>query len=230
VAISNERSSNEGNTWYCDQEINHQYSKTYEFERDLQAYVQNYLPKNAPFYFSFMRPLYELQIAQIFAQFTDYHQVFRSCNRGQKQNAWCTECSKCLFAWTILFPFFDHDELTNYFGRNLFDNENLWQTAQELLGLSNTKPFDCVGTHEESAIAFYLCIKHYQKNDRPLPTLLEKVDHELKTNPKLQNGPDGQSDYENRAKSLLSAWNLENSLPSEFAHILKNELEKAAKS
>ncbi len=232
VAISNERSSNEGNVWYCDQEVNHQYSKTYEFESDLQAYVTSFLPATTPLYFSFLRPLYELQIAQIFAQFPDHHPVFRSCNKGQKQNIWCGNCSKCLFAWTILFPFLGEEKLTTYFGNNIFENMNLWQVARELLGLATTKPFDCVGTHEETAVAFYLCTKLYEKENqtgsqKTLPPLLEKVAQELKTNPQLQLSPEGNADFETRAHIILTGWNEENSLPAEFAQILKHELEKA---
>lgn len=227
IAISNERTSNEGNVWYCDQEINHQYSKTYEFERDLQTYVAAYLPKNAPLYFSFLRPLYELQIAQLFTPFTQLHPIFRSCNRGQKQNIWCTECSKCLFAWTILFPFLGPEKLTTYFGNNLFENQNLWPIAQELLGLSTTKPFDCVGTHEESTLAFYLCIQYYLTRQLPLPALLQKVHQELETNPKLQNGPDGTTNYQARVHTLLTDWNTEHSLPLEFAEVLQQELAKS---
>lgn len=227
VAISNERSSNEGNVWYCDQEVNHQYSKTFEFENDLQEYSNKFLPKNAPLYFSFMRPLYELQIAQIFSQFTDHHPVFRSCNRGQKQNIWCGECSKCLFAWTILFPFLGPDKLTNYFGNNLFENKRLLPIAQELLGLSTNKPFDCVGTHEETISAFYLSVRYYTKNQEPLPELLAQVNQELETNQKLQYGPDGESNYETRTQNILNDWNSQNSLPEKFTSILKKELEKS---
>jgi UDP-N-acetyl-alpha-D-muramoyl-L-alanyl-L-glutamate epimerase len=227
IAISNERSSNEGNIWYCDQEINHQYSKSYEFEHDLQAYCQTNLPQNAPFYFSFMRPLYELQIAQIFAQFDQYHPIFRSCNRGQKDNVWCTECSKCLFAWTILFPFLGPEKLSSYFGKNLFDNLDLWPLAQDLLGITSNKPFDCVGTHEETIAAFYLSLQHYLNTNQPLPALLEKINQELNSNPKLQTGPADEPNYQIRAQKILEAWNTDHSLPDEFADILKLELEKS---
>lgn len=226
VAISNERSSNEGNVWYCDQEVNHQYSKTYEFERDLQAYVANFLPQNSPFYFSFLRPLYELQIAQLFAKIPDYHPVIRSCNKGQKQNTWCGNCSKCLFSWTILYPFLDPEKITSYFNKNLFEDESLWQIAQELLGLTSTKPFDCVGTHEETIIAFYLCLQSYKKSGKSLPVLLQKIGHELESNPKLKNGPIAEISYEKRAQQLLNSWNSQNSLPDKFADILKMEIKQ----
>lgn len=237
IAISNERSSNEGNVWYCDQEINHQYSKSYEFESDLQAYVAKHISEDAPLYFSFLRPLYELQIAQIFSQFADYHPVFKSCNRGSKHNTWCGECSKCLFAWTIMFPFLGSQKLTAYFGKNLFEDENMWQTTLELLGLSNTKPFDCVGTHEETIAAFFLSIQSLKKNAgspsataKKLPIILEKVESELQTNDKLKNGPEGQTSYQERADKILDGWNNQNSLPTLFNDILKNELEKSKRT
>ncbi len=224
IAISNERSSNEGNTWYCDKEINHQYSKTYEFERNFQNYVKHSLPDQAPFYFSFLRPLYELQIGQLFATMPQYHNVFRSCNRGQKENIWCGECSKCLFAWTIIFPFVGEEKMTSYFGKNLFADEKLWEVSKELLGIAETKPFECVGTHEETISAFHLSIQTYLKNNQELPILLQKVSSELKSNPQLQVGPEGESDPTKRAESILQDWNSENSLPVEFEAVLKNAL------
>jgi hypothetical protein len=225
IAISNERSSNEGNTWYCDKEINHQYSKTYEFESNFQKYVKNSLPEQAPFYFSFLRPLYELQIGKLFASMPQYHNIFRSCNRGQKENIWCGECSKCLFAWTIIFPFVGEDKMAEYFGKNLFTDENLWETTKELLGIADTKPFECVGTHEETIAAFHLSIKQYEGSQ--LPALLEKISQELQSNQQLQAGPTGESDLDKRTESILQAWNSENSLPVEFEAVLKNALSKS---
>jgi len=224
IAISNERSSNEGNTWYCDREINHQYSKTYEFESNFQKYIKNSLPDQAPFYFSFLRPLYELQIGKLFATMPQYHSTFRSCNRGQKENIWCTECSKCLFAWTIIFPFIGEEKMISYFGKNLFADESLWEVTKELLGIAQTKPFECVGTHEETIAAFSLSIKLYKNSNKELPVLLQKVAQELETNQKLQVGPQGELDVTKRAENILQSWNNDNSLPVEFEAVLKNTL------
>lgn len=224
IAISNERSSNEGNTWYCDREINHQYSKTYEFESNFQNYIKNSLPDQAPFYFSFLRPLYELQIGKLFATMPQYHSTFRSCNRGQKENIWCKECSKCLFAWTIIFPFVGEEKMISYFGKNLFADESLWEVTKELLGIAQTKPFECVGTHEETIAAFSLSIKLYKNSNKELPVLLQKVASELETNQRLQTGTQGESDVTKRAENILQAWNNENSLPVEFEAVLKKAL------
>lgn len=218
VAISNEHSSNEGNVQFLGHEINHQYSKTFEFESDFQNYVKQNIPGGAPLYFSFLRPLYELQIARIFAgnlenttQLRSHHQTFRSCNRGQKTNSWCGECSKCLFAFVILYPFLG-EELIAHFGKNLFENEDLLQTADELLGYSEQKPLECVGTHEETIAAFYLSIKKHEEENRPLPVLLEKINQQMR---------EKETNLEERSAKILSSWNEKNSVPEEIVQILK---------
>ena len=88
VAVSNERSSNEGNVRYLDHDVNHQYSKTFAFEQRFREYSARYLSEQFE-YLSFVRPLYEIQISRLFARYPHYFSVFRSCNRGSKTNVWC---------------------------------------------------------------------------------------------------------------------------------------------
>ncbi len=45
IALSNERSSNEGNLKYLGRVVNHQYSKSFEFEKKFQNYYKKYLTK-----------------------------------------------------------------------------------------------------------------------------------------------------------------------------------------
>ena len=92
VALSNENSANESNI--LGEKINHQYSKSFEFECDFENYTNKYL--KAPVkYFSFLRPLNELQIAKIFAKHEKYHSTFKSCNVGSKDKEWkwCCNCA-----------------------------------------------------------------------------------------------------------------------------------------
>ena len=56
IILSNEESANESNI--KGENINHQYSKTIEFEKDLRNYVTNYICTNVPENFSMLRPLY----------------------------------------------------------------------------------------------------------------------------------------------------------------------------
>lgn len=217
VAVSNEHSSNEGNVVYQGEEINHQYSKTYEFEASFQRYCQSFFP-HAPFYFSFLRPIFELQIAQLFASLTEpshrhlIRTTFRSCNRGQKTNTWCGECSKCLFAYSILSPFIDQAELATMFGKNVLADESLWPIALELIDKGENKPLECVGTYEESLLAFYLSAKKIQSQVAQLPALLAKIKTEILNL---------ETDLDQRTAALLQSWNTTHSLPADLANLLK---------
>ena len=146
IALSNENSANESTVPGTN--INHQYSKSIEFERDFRNYVAKNLNGKVQ-YFSFLRPLSELQIASLFAQCEAYHPVFRSCNVGSKTDSWCGHCPKCLFTWIILSPFLSREKLTTFFGKDLMADASLQPIWEELNGTAVVKPFECVGTVEE---------------------------------------------------------------------------------
>ena len=95
VIVANEHSADEGNVKFRGMEINHQYSKSFRFEKLFREYSKKYLTPSVQ-YFSFIRPLWEIQVAQLFAAYSKYHSDFRSCNVGQKENVWCGRCPK----WT----------------------------------------------------------------------------------------------------------------------------------
>lgn len=218
IALSNERSANEGNTTLFGQEINHQYSKSFHFETAFQEYAHRTLSsKNTipPYYFSLLRPLYELQIGMLFAHQERFHPVFRSCNRGQKTNTWCQDCPKCLFAFIILFPFLEQSDIENYFGSNLFENKKLITTAVDLTGYGKNKPLECVGLYEESIISFWLAVRVYQENKKNLPVVLQKVQQRVLLHEKK---------LPERAKALITGWNTEHAVPINLAENLQNQL------
>lgn len=155
IVLSNESSAGEGNLNYHGLAVNHQYSKTLEFERDFQGYIaQNITPSIR--YFSLLRPMSELRIAELFtAQWLEKYQgVFTSCNRNFKQGnanplSWCGECPKCAFVYLVFAPFVPRDQLATLFGANLFLKPELEQAYRELLGIEGHKPFECVGEIRE---------------------------------------------------------------------------------
>lgn len=160
VALSNESSANESTVLGSD--VNHQYSKSLEFEDDFRAYCPGFN------YFSFLRPLSELQIAMLFSRFTSYHDVFRSCNVGSKQDIWCGHCAKCLFAYIILSPFIEPVRLNKIFGKSMLDDITLEHEFRQLLGEEETKPFECVGTVGEVRQALTMAVERwYQSGSRP---------------------------------------------------------------
>jgi hypothetical protein len=165
IALSNESSANESTVIGLD--VNHQYSKSFEFEVDFRTYVSAYLSKEVNYY-SFLRPLSELQIACLFSRQQQFFSVFKSCNVGSKTDIWCCHCAKCLFTFIILSPFISPEQLRSIFGENLFEKESLLHVLQELCGLTEEKPFECVGTIDEVCLALTQAVKQY----RELPFLL----------------------------------------------------------
>ncbi|MDR1848244.1 MAG: UDP-N-acetylmuramoyl-L-alanine--D-glutamate ligase [Bacteroidales bacterium] len=204
VALSNEISANESTV--AGEEINHQYSKSLEFEDDFRKYVSDFITKDIE-YFSFLR-ISELRIASLFTSF-DYKSVFRSCNVGSKQDIWCGHCSKCLFAFIILSPYIAKDELVNIFGKNLFcisdDNLQLKDYFLELTGVKSQKPFECVGTIAEVNAAIALHIEKYgiADNDDLLRLWLENVSKGLTHKPDAKEID--RIFYESNLKNLPSA-------------------------
>ena len=174
IALSNESSANESTVPGTD--INHQYSKSIAFERDFRDYVALHI-NNEIQYFSFLRPLNEMQIASLFSQYPAYHEVFRSCNAGSKTDSWCGKCPKCLFTWIILSPFISRERLTEIFGKDLMKDPDLRPIFEELNGTSAVKPFECVGTVEEVRA----CVEAMEGNRTQVEAILRRFnpDHFL---------------------------------------------------
>lgn len=148
IVLSNEGSANEPTV--IGTNINHQYSKTFEFEKDFYEYTKKYFKIDIK-YFSLLRPIKEIQIAYLFTKYKKYHKIFRSCNVGSKENPWiwCANCPKCLFVFIILRAFMSKKEVTDIFGENMLDNKKMEKYFLELIGAAETKPFECIGTIEE---------------------------------------------------------------------------------
>lgn len=172
IILSNESSANE--SYVKDKNVNHQYSKSFEFEMDFYNYTTTYF-SNAIKYFSLLRPLKELQIAHIFANLKEYHHIFKSCNLGSKGDTWdwCLNCSKCLFIYLILNSFLSEEELFDIFGENLLNKDSLLNDFIGLIGDSINKPFECVGTYEEINYAINKTIQKYFDAQKKLPSLLQ---------------------------------------------------------
>ena len=219
VLVGNEFSANEGNVPFHGAIINHQYSKTFEFEQLFRAYVQEYLSP-APAYLSLLRPIHELQIAGLFAKYPRYHSLFKSCNRNQQQETWCCQCAKCLFVFTVLYPFLEEKQLIGpIFPTHLFENASLNPLALALLGKDAHKPFECVGTYDETLTAFALSVAKFRQHHpgQSLPPVLDFVEKNVLT--KEQN-------LEQTAENVLCFWHSENNLPEKLKVIVKGGQER----
>lgn len=163
VVFANEASASFGNQHWAGRDINHQWSKSSEFE----ALLRESLPTGSPEYVSLLRPLTEIRIARAFAELTDYHAVFTSCNRAFRLSAeanatWCGDCPKCRFVFLMLAPFLSRDALLDIFGgRDLFADDRQFLGFLELLGADGlVKPFECVGEPDECRVAVDLLRRH----------------------------------------------------------------------
>ena len=201
IVLSNESSANEGNIEGGG--VNHQYSKSFEFEKDFADYTSaRYgLPIR---YFSLLRPFNELQIAKQFASLKHFHGAFRSCNAGSRQNIWCGRCPKCLFVYIILSPFLEPEELRDIFGGELLDKEELRAEFDALAGFTPEKPFECVGTADEVRAALCIAARKYAGRALKPPRLLE-----------YYTGLRADRDAALGAK-LLKAFDSEHNIPAAF--------------
>lgn len=199
IVLSNESSANETNVE--GENVNHQYSKSYEFECDFGSYVRRNIFDGIQ-YFSLLRPFSELQIAKMFSSLPEYHDVFRSCNRGSKQNVWCGKCAKCLFVFSILAPFIDYSRLVEIFGNDMLDDEEMRKDFEGLAGFTSLKPFECVGTRSEFAYAINALNERLKSEGKELPLLCRYFDEKY--------------DKSKIDENLLKDYNALNNVPEEF--------------
>lgn len=161
VVFGNERSANYGNVEYLGMMINHQMSKSAEFEKLMADYIHTYVRPDLNV-FSILRPLYEIEIIRRFSEMPRYWHSFTSCNSNYKltkentgEFEWCGQCPKCAFIFLLLAAFLKKDDVVSIFGENFFDRPELEQIYKELWG-DDIKPFECVGTPEEVQVAWWM--------------------------------------------------------------------------
>lgn len=195
IALSNESSANEPTIPGTN--INHQYSKSMEFEKDFKHFIIKYISRDIQ-YFSLLRPLNEIQIGAIFSKNPEFYPVFKSCNVGSKTDSWCCNCPKCLFTFIMLSSFIEVPKLIGIFGENLMEKESLIPLLEQLSGLAAEKPFECIGTIEEVNSALASQAAKYQEHDMPI--LLR---HHKELTPHIRfSGINEQLRYWNEAHNL----------------------------
>ena len=88
---------------------------------------------------------------------------------------WCGECAKCLFVFICLAAFLPKKGVLNIFGKNLFEDKSLIPLFEELIGVRNFKPFECVGTPEEVKEALKKIVEKGKFNDTILIEHLQNL-------------------------------------------------------
>lgn len=211
IVLSNEASANESTV--RDSSVNHQYSKTFAFEQDFNWYAGSYLDGRIR-YFSLLRGLSELQIAGIFAGLRQYHRIFRSCNVGSKEEKWCGHCAKCLFVDLMLRAYLPSAEVTAVFGRDMLNDPEMKELFEQLTGISDNKPFECVGTRDEVNVAVAMGIRRCRDAGEELPLLYRYY---------LETSYAGA--YMDRSVDF-TAYNTENMIPEQYDVLVRKRLEE----
>ncbi len=200
IVLSNESSANEENIIYNGQKINHQYSKSIEFENDFREYVSQFITDDVE-YFSFLRPLDEIHIAKLFSEVAREHFFdFRSCNVGSKKNEWCGKCPKCLFTYIMLCNYIDDVTLQKIFGKDMLDDPELQELFEGLTQSDAVKPFECVGTYDEVNYALSKKYASYEKGQ--LPYLLKNYTPKVMEY-NLEVDYDGENNLSEEFKEVL---------------------------
>jgi UDP-N-acetyl-alpha-D-muramoyl-L-alanyl-L-glutamate epimerase len=176
VVMSNEWSASIPTLEFGGRPVNHQFSKSEEFEAAFRGVLadQGSAPP-LPEYFSWLRDRTELWVGREFAALTRYHDSFRSCNkafyteRSRRFAYWCGQCDKCCFIDLILAPFLPAETLRRIFavaGEPL-DDPGLAAKFRSLLG-AGAKPFECVGEVTECRAAVLLAARRDDRTDSGL--------------------------------------------------------------
>ena len=192
VVMSNEWSASIPTLEHQGRPVNHQYSKSEDFEAAFRA-----VTGPGPDYFSWLRDRTELWVAREFAALTPYHASFRSCNkafyteRSRRFTHWCGQCDKCCFIDLILAPFLPAGALRRIFavaGEPL-DDQGLAAKFRSLLG-AGAKPFECVGEVTECRAAVLLAAR---RDDRAGTPLLQELSREVAGWPDAPSGADAEA-------------------------------------
>lgn len=214
IIASNEESANYPNAEHLGEEVNHQWSKSLEFETLFGEYVSTYITPDI-IYFSLLRSMKEIKVVEQFAKLEQYFTTFASCNANFRRLGespglrWCGTCPKCVFVFLLLSAFIPKLRLLAIYGRNLYAQESLIPMFEELLGLVGIKPFECVGTPEECRFALYKASETGQYDtDVVMQTLRHELGDSWKTLPAL-----GEK---------LFSFSADHRIPASFQSILSN--------
>jgi len=207
IALSNEASANEANVEGTN--INHQYSKSIEFENDFRNYIDKFVCKNGPNYFSMLRPLSEWQIVKAFVKEPKYFEIFKSCNVGSKSDSWCENCPKCLYVYIMMAAVLNDNDMKRIFKTNMLDNKELKKIFNGLVYPDYDKPFECVGTKEEINLSIKMIIDKCKREGKNVPELLKEY--------AIEN----TNSLDEEIEKAKQHWNSENNLTEEFVIKLK---------
>jgi hypothetical protein len=162
VTTGNEYSASFGNLQFKGVDVNHQHTKSFEYEREFASLIENNYATGIQS-FSALRPFHDIGLAAMASRLSAYFGAFSSCNRAKE---WCGQCEKCAWTYLALAAFLEDDVLVEIFGTDFLQGAN---TRRHLLQLAAgaIKPWECVGTQEETRLALSLYLARRPTIDFP---------------------------------------------------------------
>lgn len=146
ILAGNTQSDDEPNVHVGGWAINHQWSKSFEFERGFRALLVDLGTKVQ--YECPLRPFSELQVIKfLIDQKVDLGQL-RTCNRVEA--GWCGRCAKCLWVFIALAAFTGDHETERILGFRPTVAECTLASLSAMAGVGDVeRPFECTGTTVE---------------------------------------------------------------------------------
>ena len=112
----------------------------------------------------------------------------------------------------MLSAYLPQCEIISIFGTDMLNDETMMDLFEQLTGLVDDKPFECVGTRDEVNVAVCMAIADMKNNNSQIPLLYRSY---------MQSAY--YEAYKDRCVDM-QAWNDENFLPEAYQRILKEKL------
>jgi UDP-N-acetyl-alpha-D-muramoyl-L-alanyl-L-glutamate epimerase len=209
LVLAHEHSANAGNlTWAATgEDVNHQWGKSWEAERMLDAYVRSELLADVRYY-SVLQPIHDEVIFELLARDAELAPLTHSCNL---EKPWCGRCAKCAYVWLQMAAHLPPALVDATFGADLGEEPANERWFRQLLGLAEHTPFECVGSAPESRLALALAARR-----RPLGPRLAAVAAEV-----------GPVDVPAIARDLVGV-DAQHGMPDHVAAVIMPQLHDAA--
>ena len=155
LVVGHERSADVGNLVWArtGEEVNHQWGKSLDAERQLRDYVDRHLVAGLS-YSSVLKPAHDVLIFRALAESLGPVSATHSCNVAKP---WCLRCAKCAYVWLGYQAFLPAAVNEAIFGGvDLLDDPVQLGWFEQMLGLADHTPFECIGQVDESRLFFEL--------------------------------------------------------------------------
>jgi hypothetical protein len=153
LVLGHERSADVGNLVWdrTGEPVNHQWGKSLEAEVALRDHIDRELVGGMT-YSSALKPVHDVVIFRALAESAGAVPATHSCNVDKP---WCLRCAKCAYVWLGCRAFLPTDVCNATFGTaNLLDDPADLVWFEQMLGLADHTPFECIGRVDEARLYF----------------------------------------------------------------------------